>query len=160
MPVLTGVVVESSAQSDRRLRDFRETISDLISSQHIQQVLNQWHLQHYCESDEGGRAFVADGMEVKKDCQVPMGAMWTQSPGVNKIEYNALGQFAPYKRIVVPAEETYAANCIRVNDRVLFAAGYPRTAAQLIAAGFDPLLLEMSEFQKMDGGLSCLSLRF
>ena len=91
MPVLTGVVVGSSAQSDRFLWDFRETIGDLISSQHfgtIQQVLDQWHLQHYCESDEGGRAFVADGMEVKKDCQIPMGAMWTQSPGVNKIEYN------------------------------------------------------------------------
>jgi hypothetical protein len=91
MPVLTGVVVGSSSQSDRFLWDFRKTISDLISSQHfgtIQQVLDEWHLQHYCESDEGGRAFVADGMEVKKDCQVPMGAMWTQSPGVNKIEYN------------------------------------------------------------------------
>ncbi len=91
MPVLTGVVVGSSAQSDRFLWDFRETIGDLIASQHfgtIQQVLDEWHLQHYCESDEGGRAFVADGMEVKKDCQVPMGAMWTQSPGVNKIQYN------------------------------------------------------------------------
>jgi hypothetical protein len=91
MPVLTGVVVGSPAQSDRFLWDFRETIGDLIASQHfgvIQHVLDDWHLRHYCESDEGGRAFVADGMEVKKDCQVPMGAMWTQSPGVNRIEYN------------------------------------------------------------------------
>ena len=69
-------------------------------------------------------------------------------------------QFSRYNRIVVPVEETYAANCIRVNDRVLFAAGYPRTAEQLRSSGFDPLLLDMSEFQKMDGGLSCLSLRF
>jgi dimethylargininase len=71
-----------------------------------------------------------------------------------------LPAFAAYHRIIVPVEESYAANCIRVNDRVLFAAGYPRTAAQLIANGFNPLLLDMSEFQKMDGGLSCLSLRF
>jgi len=49
-------------------------------------------------------------------------------------------------------------DCIRVNDRVLFAAGYPRTTQQLRANGFHPLLLNMSEFQKMDGGLSCLSL--
>jgi dimethylargininase len=47
-----------------------------------------------------------------------------------------------------------------VNDRVLAAAGYPRLAADLRARGFDPLVLDMSEFQKMDGGLSCLSLRF
>jgi dimethylargininase len=75
-------------------------------------------------------------------------------------EMAALDQFAPYKRIVVPVAETYAANCVRVNDRVLFAAGYPRTTAALIAAGFVPLPIDMSEFQKMDGGLSCLSLRF
>ena len=75
-------------------------------------------------------------------------------------EMAALEEFASYNRIAVPVEETYAANCIRVNDRVLFAAGYPRTAAQLVASGFSPLFLNMSEFQKMDGGLSCLSLRF
>ena len=94
MPVLTGVVVGSPAQSDRFLWDFRETIGDLIASQHygvIQQVLDQWHLHHYCESDESGRAFVADGMEVKKDCQVPMGAMWTQTLHANgtRYDYNA-----------------------------------------------------------------------
>ncbi|MGC8551087.1 MAG: glycosyl hydrolase [Acidobacteriaceae bacterium] len=80
MPVLTGVIVGSPAQSDRFLWDFRETIGDLTATQHygvIQQVLNQWHIRHYCESDEFGRAIVADGMELKKDCQVPMGAMWT-----------------------------------------------------------------------------------
>jgi hypothetical protein len=39
---------------------------------------------HYGESHEGGRAFNADGMEVKKLNDIPMSAMWTQSPGVNK----------------------------------------------------------------------------
>jgi dimethylargininase len=68
--------------------------------------------------------------------------------------------FAGYALIRVGREESYAANCVRVNDRVLVAAGYPRLTADLIAGGFDPLVLEMSEFQKMDGGLSCLSLRF
>lgn len=91
MPVLAGEVVGSSAASDRFLWDLRETIGDLIASEHfgvIQHVLDQWGLRHYCESHESGRAFVADGMEVKKDCQVPMGAMWTQSPGVNNIQYD------------------------------------------------------------------------
>ncbi len=68
--------------------------------------------------------------------------------------------FSGYELIRVAAEETYAANCIRVNERVLVAAGYPRLTAELSARGFHPLELEMSEFQKMDGGLSCLSLRF
>ena len=42
---------------------------------------------HYGESHESGRAFVADGMEVKKFNEVPMSAMWTQTPGVNKVQY-------------------------------------------------------------------------
>ena len=60
---------------------------------------------------------------------------------------------------VSPGEE-YAANLVRVNDRVLFAAGHPRLEKTLGALGYELIPLEMSEFQKMDGGLSCLSLRF
>jgi dimethylargininase len=69
-------------------------------------------------------------------------------------------QFSRFKRITVSVEESYAANCVRVNDRVLIAAGFPNLTADLRARDFNPLILDMSEFQKMDGGLSCLSLRF
>lgn len=69
-------------------------------------------------------------------------------------------QFLDFSLIRVPESESYAANCVRVNDRVLIAAGFPQLADDLIASGFNPLPLEMFEFQKMDGGLSCLSLRF
>ena len=51
------------------------------------------------------------------------------------------------------AAESYAANCVRVNDAVLVAAGYPRLAGALRGRGLSPILLEMSEFRKMDGGL-------
>jgi len=69
-------------------------------------------------------------------------------------------KFRNFDLIRVAAEESYAANCVRVNDRVLVAAGFPKLTAELRARRSDPLALEMSEFQKMDGGLSCLSLRF
>jgi len=69
-------------------------------------------------------------------------------------------QFRGYDLIPVAPEESYAANCVRVNSRVLVADGFPRFLADLVARGFDPLVLDMSEFRKMDGGLSCLSLRF
>ena len=61
---------------------------------------------------------------------------------------------------VIPRDEEYAANCIRVNDKVFIAAGYPRTAEILKSLVLETIELDMSEFQKMDGGLSCLSLRF
>ena len=62
--------------------------------------------------------------------------------------------------ICAESSEAYAANCVRVNDQLLVAAGYPRLEAVLRRIGYDLIPLEMSEFQKMDGGLSCLSLRF
>ncbi len=65
-----------------------------------------------------------------------------------------------YETVVLAPEEAYAANCIRVNDTVLIAAGYPRFADALASLGYKTLALDMSEFRKMDGGLSCLSLRF
>jgi hypothetical protein len=94
LPVLTGHVVESAEASDRFLWDLRKTISDLIANEHYGQVeasIHDFGLGHYGESHESGRAFVADGMEVKKLNEVPMSAMWTQSPGVNKelYSYNA-----------------------------------------------------------------------
>jgi dimethylargininase len=68
--------------------------------------------------------------------------------------------FPEHELIHVKSNETYAANCIRVNDAVLLAAGYPKLAGTLKALGYETIALDMSEFQKMDGGLSCLSLRF
>ena len=92
LPVLTGRIVESAAASDRFLWDFRKTIADLIANEHYGQLeatLHERGMGHYGESHEGGRAFVADGMEVKKFNEVPMSAMWTQLPGVNKVQYGA-----------------------------------------------------------------------
>jgi dimethylargininase len=68
--------------------------------------------------------------------------------------------FRDYQQLRVLPGEEYAANCVRVNDFVLTAAGFPGMQKALENSGFQPLPLEMSEFQKMDGGLSCLSLRF
>src|SRR5881396_4245772 len=90
LPVLTGRVVESAAASDRFLWDFRRTIADLITSEHygqLEETLHERGMAHYGESHESGRAFVADGMEVKKFNEVPMSAMWTQRPGVNNVQY-------------------------------------------------------------------------
>jgi dimethylargininase len=68
--------------------------------------------------------------------------------------------FSGYELVRVQRGEEYAANCVRVNDWVLVAAGFPSFEATLRGLGYDVVLLDMSEFQKMDGGLSCLSLRF
>jgi dimethylargininase len=62
--------------------------------------------------------------------------------------------------VEVPKGEEYAANCIEVNDAVLVARGFPKTAALLRGLGHEIVELDMSEYRKMDGGLSCLSVRW
>jgi dimethylargininase len=71
----------------------------------------------------------------------------------------ALDGLEGFERVEVAKDEAYAANCVRVNDTVLIAAGYPRLAERLDGLGYALRTLEVSEFRKMDGGLSCLSIR-
>jgi len=68
--------------------------------------------------------------------------------------------FSSYELIRLNSAEEYAANCLSLNGRVLVAAGFPALKQDLDQRGYQTIALDMSEFQKMDGGLSCLSLRF
>ena len=81
----------------------------------------------------------------------------------NLVLINALSkldQFTNYHIIRVEEEENYAANCVRVNDFVLLPEGFPQIKESLIKLGYQVVSLDVSEYRKMDGGLSCLSLRF
>jgi dimethylargininase len=69
-------------------------------------------------------------------------------------------RMSDFERIEVAPDEAYGANCIRINDEVLIAAEHPLLEATLSSLGYRVRRLQMSEFAKMDGGLSCLSLRF
>jgi len=68
--------------------------------------------------------------------------------------------FKEYNLIVVDEDESYAANSVWINDTVLTPKGFPKTKALIEAAGYKIREVDVSEFQKIDGGLSCLSLRF
>lgn len=69
-------------------------------------------------------------------------------------------EFKKFNKIIIDKEETYSANCIKVNDYVLIPAGYPKTKEKIKAAGFKAIVVDTSEYRKVNGGLSCLSLRF
>ena len=65
-----------------------------------------------------------------------------------------------HRVLVVPAGEEYAGNTLRINDRLLMPSGYPRTRDELEKLGLEIVALDTSEFRKLDGGLTCLSLRW
>ena len=100
---------------------------------------------------------------------VPLERVLHLKTGVNYLENNTLlvaGEFvdkpafAEFDKIVVPEDEAYAANCIWVNGTVVVPAGYPTVLARIQEAGYRTITVDVSEFRKLDGGLSCLSLRF
>ncbi|MBI5868698.1 MAG: N(G),N(G)-dimethylarginine dimethylaminohydrolase [candidate division Zixibacteria bacterium] len=69
-------------------------------------------------------------------------------------------EFSNFKCIRVECEESYVANCLWLNGTVLVADGYPKTKTAIETRGYQTIILDVSEFRKLDGGLSCLSLRF
>jgi dimethylargininase len=69
-------------------------------------------------------------------------------------------EFASFNRIMVDRDESYAANSPWINGKVLVPHGFPKTRNQIEKEGYETIILDVSEFRKLDGGLSCLSLRF
>lgn len=75
-------------------------------------------------------------------------------------EFVAKPEFARYNRVEIPEEEAYAANCIWVNGTVIVPTGFPAVERAVRDLGYPVILVDTSEYRKLDGGLSCLSLRF
>ena len=68
--------------------------------------------------------------------------------------------FEHFDQIKISASESYAANSLSINGFILIAAGYPETRQAFQKTGCPVIEIDLSEFRKIDGGLSCLSLRF
>jgi len=75
-------------------------------------------------------------------------------------DFLKMEEFQKFNILKVDEDEAYAANCVWVNGNVLVAKGYPKTAKMIADADYPIIELDVSEFRKLDGGLSCLSLRF
>jgi len=67
---------------------------------------------------------------------------------------------AEFTRIIVEDDEAYCRNCLFINDTVIVPKGFPKTLEKVKATGVPVVILDMSEYMKLDGGLTCLSLRF
>ena len=75
-------------------------------------------------------------------------------------EFITKPEFQKYNIIEIPESESYAANCIWVNGRVIMPTGFPVTSGKIAALGYQVIEVDTSEYQKIDGGVSCMSLRF
>ena len=75
-------------------------------------------------------------------------------------EFLSKSEFQHFNIIEIDDDECYAANCVWINDKVLVPKGFSKTKRKIEKFGYTTIAVDVSEFQKLDGGLSCLSLRF
>lgn len=94
-------------------------------------------------------------LHFKSDCSLLDGSTILSTPRLS-----SSGCFEGYTIVDVAEGEEPAANSIRINDVVFMPRGFPITTQRVKDAGFVVIELDNSECQKIDGGLSCLSLRF
>jgi dimethylargininase len=101
--------------------------------------------------------------------KVPLKEMLHLKTGLSYLEQNTLlisgefvrnPEFKKYSRIIVDENEQYAANSLWINGNVLVPRGFNETKNKIEKAGYKTIEIDVSEFRKLDGGLSCLSLRF
>lgn len=121
-------------------------------------------------NEEGFRQFV--GILEKygmSGSQVSLEEVLHLKTGASYIEENNLlvsgefvdkPDFASFNRVVVPPGEAYAANALWVNDTVFVAKDCPETKKAIEELGYPVLVMDTSEYQKIDGSLTCLSLLF
>ncbi len=126
------------------------------------------------ESDRTNQAGIADFKKIIESYGyqliiVALEEMLHLKTGVNYLGDNNLlitgeflgkEEFRNFNQVEIPEAEAYAANCIRVNEFVIVPEGYPVTLNAVKQLGYPTITVDTSEFKKLDGGLSCLSLRF
>ena len=75
-------------------------------------------------------------------------------------DFADLNEFKGFNKIILNKEEESAANTLFINDCLIIPKGFPDTRKKLAILGLDIIQLDVSEARKMDGGLTCMSIRF
>jgi dimethylargininase len=117
-------------------------------------------LAHWLAGGDFGSSLI-DIREVPGMLHLKTGLSWLG--GRRLLAWDAIAghqALCDWEVIEMPKGEEYAANCVLVNDTVLVPEGFPRTAELVSRLGHAVAAIDMSEFRKMDGGLSCLSVRW
>ena len=181
---LCGIVTRPGAPSRRKetksmkmvIEDFYEDIEEIkspgtVDAGDIMMVGSHYYIGLSKRTNSAGANQLIKILE-KYDftCStVPTRDMIHLKSGVAYLENNNLvvageftdnPEFKKFNLIKIDDDETYAANCVWINDHVFVAMGYPKAKLSIEQAGYKTIELNMSEFRKLDGGLSCLSLRF
>ena len=160
IPALTGRVVKSLEETEKFLWDFRKTIGEMISENHYDVIGEELHkrgMKRYTESHENGRIFLADGMDVKRNADIPMSAMWTPGSlaGGDSEEARSEGDI----REAASVANIYGQNIVAAESMTSIQNAFSwhpeklkRTADMELASGLNRFVIHTSVHQPLDKG--------
>ena len=164
MPVLTGVIIKSADESEKFLWDFRKTIAELITENHYDQltgILAKYGLKRYTESQENGRVFIADGMDVKRSAAIPMSAMWTAGGSSTNMAQADIRESASVAHIYgqnLVAAEALTASGWNGTAWSYYPGNLKPTADLALASGLNRFVIHTSVHQPLDDKIPGVSL--
>lgn len=133
VPVLAGRVVGSADMSDRFLRDFRQTLKDMVADNHqrvLAEAAHQRRMTYYTEAQGDAPRAIADGMTLKARSDIPTAEYWYRAFAAGP------GQFA------LKADLHEAASAAHVYGKPLAAAESLTVGALLDPWSFSPRMLK------------------
>ena len=81
LPAFAGEKIGTEEERERFLFDWRQTLGELLAENHYDlatEIFHSYGIKRYSESHEERRAFIGDGMMVKRTADVPQGAFWVR----------------------------------------------------------------------------------
>lgn len=168
LPVLTGKIVGSSEASEKFLWDYRNTLETMVAEYHydeLTKILKERGMGRYTESHEDRRAFIGDGMDVKKNADIPMSATWTpgglgrsEAEGIDPRHESDIRESASvahiYGKKYVAAESLTAIG----NSFAFDPARLKPTADFMLASGLNRFVIHTSVHQPVDDKIPGLGL--
>ena len=167
MPVLTGEIIDSPERSEAFLFDWRKTLSELFEEnyQRINEIIATYGMKGtYIESHETGRAFVGDGMAVKKNATVPQSAIWVEDSPSGSMIPSAISDIRESASVAhiygqnIAAAESFTANGDGKHAYTYHPGNIKRVADMALASGLNRFVIHDSASQPSDDYLPGLAL--
>ena len=167
MPVLTGVIIGSTRESEAFLVDWRKTLSELFEEnyQRINEIIAAYGMKgSYIESHETGRAFVGDGMAVKKNATIPQSAIWVENSPSGSMIPSAISDIRESASVAhiygqnIAAAESFTANGDGKHAYTYHPGNIKRVADMALASGLNRFVIHDSASQPSDDYLPGLAL--
>ena len=156
LPALTGEIIESSERTEQFLFDWRTTIGELLATNydHSNEIISKYGMKgRYTESHESSRAYLGDGMDMKRTAAVPMSAIWMTGLAGSVMYQADIRESASVAHIYgqnIVAGEAFTTNGMNGNAYGWYPGNMKETADIALMSGLNRFFIHESAHQPLD----------